>query len=428
MNVIVSFVLWVVYLLSLYFAIFWFLVLMDGGDKAHGRKALRRFPKVTIVIPAWNECVRDCTGEIRGMVDKTIEHALGLDYPKDKIQLIIVNDASTDGTRKVIQDTIARHESRDILFIDKTQNGGKWRAMNDALEVATGEFMVSLDGDSLLEPSILKSMLPYFTDKKISCVCPNMEVQDPKNLLERMQWYEYVVNMFYKKLMSAIDCVHVAPGPFSVYRTHILRKLGGFRHGYKTEDLEITFRMQKAGYKVLQVLDVKVRTKAPDSWKAFYRQRNRWFKGATLNVWRDYRDMILNRKYGDFGMIQAPIILISGLLSLIISTTFFYYNGKYFFTLFRHLYQVDFDVWSILRAMKMNFYILDISYMDLISFICMMSFSLIILYYSFRACQERVTRHGVVPIVGFFFFYYLVLAVVWIGVAYDLARQKELEW
>jgi len=428
MELVLNIVLWVVAVISLYFAVFWLLVFFEGGSLPHKKKKLDSFPFVTIVIPAYNECEREDTGEVRGVVDTTIKHAMSLDYPQDRYEVIVVNDGSTDDTPRVIESAVKQYAGRNILYINKCQNQGKHAAMNDAIAIARGEFLVSLDGDSLLTPDILKGILPYFVSDDIGCVCPNMTVMDPRTFLEKVQWYEYIINMFYKKLMSHLDCVHVAPGPFSVFRTEVLKKIGGFRSAYNTEDLEITYRLQKNHYRIVQALDVGVQTKAPSTWRAFLRQRKRWFIGATLNT-LDYRSMLFNKSHGDFGFIQLPLVLASPILAVVILSTLLAYTLKGQYTLWKELWVIDFDVWHYVRSMQFNFNLLDIDFITLIASICMLSITVMVLVASFRTAKERLfAMDKVIPLYFFVSFYYLLMGFSWVASAYDIVRRKKLRW
>ncbi|MEK6823215.1 MAG: glycosyltransferase family 2 protein, partial [Nanoarchaeota archaeon] len=190
--------LWLAAIISLYFAVFWFLVLLDAPPQ-HRKRSMTSLPKVSVIIPAYNEedCIRD-----------TMESVLALEYPADKLQVIVVNDGSKDRTEEEAKKVIAAHPASDILYIAK-QNGGKGTALNMGIAQASGEFIATMDSDSGVEPAALRKMLPYFADDTIVAVVPSMKVREPKTWLQRVQWYEYVVNIFYKELMGRLDCLHV---------------------------------------------------------------------------------------------------------------------------------------------------------------------------------------------------------------------------
>ena len=111
--------------------------------------------------------------------------------------------------------------------------------------------------------------------------------------------------------MSLLDCVHVSPGPFSIYRRSILDIIGYFDTKNLVEDMEITLRAQNHHYRIVQSFDGIVYTHTPKTYKGFYKQRNRWYKGTILNM-INYRKMIFNKKYGDFGLVMMPWVMIAG--------------------------------------------------------------------------------------------------------------------
>ncbi len=222
--ILVKMILWTAYLISLYFVVFWLLVLLDS-DKKSKAKGLNYYPKVTIAVPAYNE---------EKNITPTLESVIRLDYPKEKMDIIVINDGSTDQTKQVIEDFISKCD-HEIRLINK-KNEGKGAALNAALKLGKGEFFICLDADSFASRNAIKKILPHFTSKDIAVVLPIIKVSRPKNIWQKMQWLEYTVNMFYKKLMGRLNCIHVSPGPFSVYRKDILEKIGGFDAGNLTED------------------------------------------------------------------------------------------------------------------------------------------------------------------------------------------------
>ena len=272
---------------------------------------MRKKLSTSILIPAYNE---DKT------IKRTIQSVINLDYPKDRLEIIIVNDGSTDNTAEIVKKIINEKCGSYIKLINQ-KNGGKGVALNNAIKKAKGEFFVCLDADSFIKEDALKKMLPEFENPDVAIVLPLMKVKNPQTIVEKIQWYEYLINFFYKKLMAKLDCVHVSPGPFSVYRKKILEKIGSFDENNLTEDLEITLRTQKYHYKIVQLLSTEVYTYAPKTLKAFYKQRRRWYKGTVLNLVK-HRSMMFNPKYGDFGMMQLPGVLLSGvmILSIILIT------------------------------------------------------------------------------------------------------------
>lgn len=410
-------ILWIAAAISTYFAIFWFLVLIDVPSEVR-RKKWTTWPTLTVAIPAWNEedCIRD-----------TMESVLAADYPSSKLQLIVVDNASKDNTSIIAKQVMAEHPSRNIKLIYESRPG-KGIAVNNALAQATGTFFATMDSDSRVFPDAPKKLLSYFTANKIAAVVPAMKVREPKTFLQKLQWYEYNVNMFYKDLMGRVDALHVIPGPFPVYRTNVLRVIGGFaEQGNLTEDLEITLRLQREQYKIVQSMDAFVDTITPSTWKAFYLQRNRWFKGAFLNAFA-YRKLAFNNKYGDFGMIQMPTLLISGLLALVLIGITVYSAFPPFMQAFQNLLNIRFDLWTLLTNLSWNLSVFDLDFMTLTLTACMLGISIYIFIQAHRVVKEPLLQQGWFSFAFFMLVYYLLLGVVWAGVARDLVLGKHQRW
>jgi cellulose synthase/poly-beta-1,6-N-acetylglucosamine synthase-like glycosyltransferase len=298
-------IVWAVFFISLYIIVFWLLTFMEYIDKKP--KKIKNLPLVTIAIPAWNE---------EKTIEKTINSVIDLEYPKNLIEIIVINDGSKDNTSKIVMDIIKHNRNVDIRLINQN-NAGKGAALNKALKESKGGIFVVLDADSFVDKESLINMIHTFSSNDVAVVLPLMKLNNPKSWIQKLQWVEYVINFFYKSLNSVLNCVHVAPGPFSAYRKKILIELGGFDEKNLTEDLEITLRIQKANYRVVQLTNAIVYTNAPSSLMSFYKQRNRWYKGTMFNLF-SYKKMLMNVKYGDFGVLQMPQILISGFLAVLL--------------------------------------------------------------------------------------------------------------
>ena len=380
------------------------------------KRKLRKYPYVTIVIPAYNEGKR--------FLRDTIESALNLNYPKDRLEIVAVNHGSSDNTGDIINS----YKEIKQLHIGRKQGERKGKAVNEVLKIAKGEFFICMDADSTIERDALIKMLPHFSDKEIAAVLPLMKIVNPKKLLQKIQWCEYLVNFFYKKLMSKLDCIHVTPGPFSIYRTNILRKIGMFDATNLTEDLEISLRLQKYNYKIIQVLDTEVYTLAPDTLKEFYQQRNRWYKGAVLNAFR-YKNMMFNKRYGDFGFIQMPRILMAGItaVSLLLVSLYQYV----FQPLFRGMYNlslIDFNLNVPFTNSINNFKLLDLNYTNTFFIIIIFIIIIVVLKLAHRYTRETMIRYGYVTIPSYLILYSLLASVAWMSVVIDLIINRKQSW
>ena len=259
---------------------------------------LSKYPSVTIAVPCYNE---------EATIDKTVKSLLSLDYPKNKIKILLVDDGSKDNTWNIIKS----FEDGINVFAFKKENGGKHTALNLALENTTSEFFGCLDSDSLVHPQALKRILKYFErDPRTMAVAPSIIVYNPKNILQYAQNVEYDMSIYTKKMLGFMGGIHVTPGPFSIFRKKVFDDLGNYHKAHNTEDQEIALRMQEHGYKIDHCPDAYVYTNAPDSVMKLYRQRLRWIYGFIKNL-IDYRRLLFKKKYGAVAMFTLPSGLIS---------------------------------------------------------------------------------------------------------------------
>lgn len=404
------------YFISLYFIIFWLLVLFEKGIKNKNLK-IKKFPLVSICIPAYNE---------ENNIEETINSVLRLDYPKDKFEIIVVNDGSKDNTRNIVEQIINQNKDRKIVLINQA-NKGKGAAMNHALKKASGEFFVSMDADSLVSRDALKILLPHFCNKNVAAVLPMIKVKNKSTIIRKIQHCEYLINFFYKRLMSNLNCVHVTPGPFSVYRKKVITELGGFDEKNLVEDLEMAIRIQKANYEILQILETTVSTKAPADFFQLYKQRNRWYKGSLINVF-NCRKLVFNGAYGDFGVLQLPMIFISAFIS--ITLFFIFIIWMFIRPIILRLYdlsKIQFDFMPLLRNNIKDYTFFNLNLGPMFYGIVILILSFIFLLMAYNNSDEQI-RKNKKPIFFYIALYPFLIAVIWIGVILDLIRGKIQKW
>lgn len=285
---------------SLYFEVFLLVTFLQRRSRdtlKKGTENLSRFPSVAIVVPCFN---------VEKTVVGTIESLLALTYPKDKLEIILVNDGSTDGTGNAIQ--VFSNTPRVRMF--SKENGGKHTAMNLALINTNAELIGCLDADSFVASDALSRIVSVFENKKIAAVTPGIHVKKPENMLQIMQHVEYRLSVFNRFVFAALGSVFITPGPFSFFRAHVVRELGGWNYGHATEDMEMALRIQKAGHLIANAPAASVYTVTPRTLPALFRQRVRWTYGFLRNL-IDYGYMFGNRRYGNLGLFILPTALIS---------------------------------------------------------------------------------------------------------------------
>lgn len=255
------------------------------------------YPSVAIVVPLYNE---------ERTVGATMRSLLALDYPADKLEIIAVDDGSVDDSLRVLQ---AFNDDPRVRIYSK-DNGGKHSAMNYALARTSAELIGCLDADSVVAKDALLRIVPVFDNPLIGAVTPGIHVREPKTVLQHMQHVEYRLSIFNRFIFAALGSVFITPGPFSFFRSAVVRELGSWRYAHSTEDMEMALRMQTAGYQIANAPKAIVHTSTPPTIRALFRQRVRWTYGWLRNA-IDYRHIIGNRKYGNLGILVLPTALIS---------------------------------------------------------------------------------------------------------------------
>lgn len=303
---------------TLYFEVFLFLSFLEDKNRNKGliSKESSDTKSVTILIPCFNE---------ESTIEDTIKSIFNLDYPKEYIKIIAIDDGSKDNTLKKLYEVQKLHP--DIQIITK-ENGGKHTALNLGLKYTTTPYVGCLDADSFVAKNALSKIMAKFRDEEVMAVVPSTIVHNPKTLIQKMQKAEYHYGNFIRYALSKMGAVHIAPGPFSFFKVEVFEKIGEYKKAHNTEDMEIAMRMQKNKMKIVHSNEALVYTKSPDTIKKLYKQRVRWVSGFFGNL-IDYKKMILNPNYGDLGMVVLPMALFGIFMTIIfIGVNIFNYVEK----------------------------------------------------------------------------------------------------
>src|SRR5665647_195482 len=285
--------------IALYFEVFLLLSFLERKPEKKTHLKPSYYPTVAMLVPCFNE-------------EKTLEHTvdslLALEYPKEKLSIVIIDDGSQDGTRAIGERLAST--CPQVQFYHN-ENGGKYTAMNWGIERTTSELVGCLDADSFVAPDALLEVVKRFeADKATMAITPAMKVYRPRTWLELMQSVEYTFGIFYKKMFDNLAALNVLPGPFSIYRREVFATVGPFKHAHNTEDMEIAFRMHAHGLKIANAHNAFVYTTVPTTPWALIKQRTRWSQGFLQNS-QDYSYMYFNKRFGNFGMLVLPFALLA---------------------------------------------------------------------------------------------------------------------
>ncbi|MDE1871667.1 MAG: glycosyltransferase family 2 protein [Candidatus Micrarchaeota archaeon] len=237
-------------------------------------------PAVTIVIPAYNE---------QDAIKPTILSALSVDYPKDKLEVIVVNDGSTDNTAAYINEMLKEHK---FTFIDCKENRGKRYALYEGFKKANGSIVAVMDSDTLLAKDFVREIVKPFKNSEIGGVCGHANVIQ-ENTLSKMQETNYFTGFhLYKKYEALFDSVTCLSGCGSAYRKKavlefldewINQKFLGVKCTYG-EDRGLTTLLLRNGWKTVYLPQARTSTHAPLTIKGLLKQRLRWRKSFNREV------------------------------------------------------------------------------------------------------------------------------------------------
>ena len=280
----------VIYSIILYCSVLWFTVFFKNRGKMFKNPKPKRFPSITFLVPAYNE---------EKNIGRCLKAILDLNYPKKRLKIIVIDDGSKDNTVNIVK------RFKGVKLI-RQRNSGKAVAMNNGLKHVKTELVACMDGDSFPDKDYLLKIIGHIEKKNVAAVTSAMKASETGSIFQKIQWVEYLWAIFLRKLFSIFDCQYVIPGPGSIYKTEILKKIGGFDEKNLTEDMEIGFNIVDHGYKIGNSIDAYVYTNVPSGFKGLYKQRMRWYRGYIQNTMK-YSHMVANPEYGNLGFFILPI-------------------------------------------------------------------------------------------------------------------------
>jgi cellulose synthase/poly-beta-1,6-N-acetylglucosamine synthase-like glycosyltransferase len=351
-------------------------------------------PPITIIAPAHNE---------EKSIRVAVRNLLGIDYPE--LELIVVNDGSKDRTFEEIREEfqlravravyipvaasarvrgLYRSEvDRRLLVVDKEPGGSKADAVNAGLNAATSPYVCVVDSDSLLErDALLRIMLPVLADPKrviavggIIRVLNGSEIEGghlrrvrlPRKPIEAIQVIEYLrAFLIGREAWAQGNMLTIISGAFGVFRTDLVRAVGGYRPQAIGEDFDLVARLHRhllekgADYRIQFVPDPMCWTEVPSDLQSLGRQRARWQKGLLDVLWTS-RDMLFRPRYGRIGCLAlpylwlfelfAPVVEIGGIFTIALAAWLGVLSREFFveFLLFGYAFATVISIGSVLQ-------------------------------------------------------------------------------
>ncbi|WP_297523168.1 glycosyltransferase family 2 protein [Thermococcus sp.] len=251
-------------------------------------------PTVSVVVPAYNE--------ERG-IGRAIECILENDYPKDKLEVIVVDDGSTDKTAEIA----SRYPVRLIRNKKNLRRGG---AIYEGIKNAKGDIVITIDADTYPQKGALRYLSSEFQDDNVGAVCGFLIPTESRGFLGRQQTVEYLLGFAYNKHLRANTGWMLIPsGAFSAYRRELLEDSNPI--DTLAEDFDMGLHVHKKGYELKYAPWAKARTEVPLTMRGYLRQRLRWSLGG-LQVLAKHRDMMMSKQKLSVGFWGLPYHYIIG--------------------------------------------------------------------------------------------------------------------
>ncbi len=282
-NAVLLFILFILFVNSLvmFGSIFQAIFLKVIRRKSKIPDKMDYYPEITIIYPIKNES---------NIICNSIDKAFEVDYPPEKIKIIVIDDNSTDNTLDVLNNYSKKNK---ITVYKNDKEPGKASALNNILNNVSTEFLVIMDADHYMSKDFLKKALPYFKNPKVGLVqgmnCIRNGDQSIIAKLVELEYHGLYQVMYYLKPLPAYL------GTGAVFKTEVFKMTGMFKNDISTEDLEFSFRIHQNNYEVIYSNKFCTYELATVKLNEFLRQRYRWLRGTWQAVKTQFSNMIVSK-------------------------------------------------------------------------------------------------------------------------------------
>ncbi len=412
MELIIIFILAFSFLMLL-FSITCAIIFIDNYENLWIDPKPKKKYSITAIIPAYNE---------EESIQKTVMSVYNQNYPKELVEIIVVNDGSTDNTRKICEIM----EKEGIIKLINKKNTGKASSVNAAISKAKGELIFLLDADSFAAKNCFNHLIGYFNNPKVAASLSSIKSSRNESFFEKMQWIEYSMSTIFRKVQSLFNAMYVAPGPGSMYRKIVLKKIGGFNEETLTEDMEMALKLHNNDYKIEYCLNSIIWTKTPSFLLGVLKQRKRWCAGYIEDS-INYKNFLLNPKKGALSALLSFNMF--SILSILFLLSYSAFN--FVIDLFKELdflRMIDFNINFENMKLFQLYYTINF---DSVFFAIIAIFSSVLIYISLKSSNEKVKKKSFIPLcAGYAFIYSALSSAFWAaGIFHKIfLRKKGEKW
>lgn len=248
-------------------------------------------PLFSIIVPAYNEA---------NVIRRKLENLLSLDYPQNRVEIIVVDDGSTDNTSEIVTSFL---DNTRVSLI-KSDRVGKTEAINKGLKQVRGDFVLMSDADCFLEEDALVKAAQDLSDDSVGAVTGNIKLMDRKTSALRKDPSSSMVKLF--ELESRLDSVPTGMGAFLAFKRKLIDSLDP---RCLADDVDITIRVRKKGFRIIYDPEVVVHTWDATTFFSWYKQAVRRTLQGLTTLFR-HKSVMFNPKYGWYGAIILPTRLL----------------------------------------------------------------------------------------------------------------------
>jgi cellulose synthase/poly-beta-1,6-N-acetylglucosamine synthase-like glycosyltransferase len=364
---------------------------------------------VSIIVPCYN------AGRNIG---KTIESLLKLDWPMNMLEVIVVDDKSTDDSVKVVMKYVQKYKNVRLI-VNKRNSGGAAEPTNIGIKAAKFKYIAVTDDDSSPERDALKKMIGFLQkDKKVGGVTCAVMARKPETFMQKLQKIEYTMIAWNRKILDLVDAVYVTPGPFALYRKDVLLEIGLFDVNNLTQDIEIVWRMLDHGYFARMCLGAKVFSETPKKFRVWWKQRLRWNIGGAQCIIK-YKHLVFRK--GMLGAFILPFFSANLFIGLFGLGLFIYLIVKRVLVLYLSTKYSIYASATIVRLQELNFSPSILNFFGAVLFILGVTFT----FYGLAVMKEpRKGYKNIFNIMFYMIVYLSIYPTIMITALYRLARGK----
>jgi cellulose synthase/poly-beta-1,6-N-acetylglucosamine synthase-like glycosyltransferase len=282
----------------------------------------RLLPSFSVIVPVKNE------GKLVGRLFEALQK---LNYPKEKIEIIVVEDGSSDNTFDVCRLFANKHDNVKVL--QRQFSDGKPSALNYALKYVKNDVVAVFDADNVPAVDSFLNAARYFDDKSVVALQGRtLSINSKENMLTQFISYEEAIWCeAYLRGKDALGLFVHLKGSCQFIRRSTLEKLSGFDESTLSEDMEISARITENGYCIKYGGDVCAWQESPSTLKSLFKQRTRWYRG-TMEVAFKYGRLLAKpsiRNLDAEATLYAPFIIIASLLSYLVGSGIFFVEAPF---------------------------------------------------------------------------------------------------